>query len=137
MTRRLVDVAQDIIVKEEDCGTIQGVLVSAFMDDKDGIIEPLYDRIVGRYTNKKVINPETKEVIIDKNEFITEAIADKIIKAGITEVEIRNVLTCKTDHGVCQHCYGRNLATGNLVEMVKLLVLWVLNLLVNLVLSLP
>ena len=88
MTRRLVDVAQDIIVKEEDCGTIQGVVVSAFMDDKDGIIEPLYDRIVGRYTNKKVINPETKEVIIDKNEFITEAIADKIIKAGITEVEI-------------------------------------------------
>ena len=76
MTRRLVDVAQDIIVKEEDCGTIQGVVVSAFMDDKDGIIEPLYDRIVGRYTNKKVINPETKEVIIDKNEFITEAIAD-------------------------------------------------------------
>ena len=117
MTRRLVDVAQDIIVKEEDCGTIQGALVSAFMDDKDGIIEPLYDRIVGRYTNKKVINPETKEVIIDKNEYITEAIANKIIKAGITEVEIRTVLTCKTDHGVCQHCYGRNLATGNIVEI--------------------
>ena len=117
MTRRLVDVAQDIIVKEEDCGTIQGVVVSAFMDDKDGIIEPLYDRIVGRYTNKKVINPETKEVIIDKNEYITEAIANKIIKAGITEVEIRTVLTCKTDHGVCQHCYGRNLATGNIVEI--------------------
>ena len=87
------------------------------MDDKDGIIEPLYDRIVGRYTNKKVINPETKEVIIDKNEYITEAIANKIIKAGITEVEIRTVLTCKTDHGVCQHCYGRNLATGNIVEI--------------------
>ena len=117
MTRRLVDVAQDIIVKEEDCGTIQGVLVSAFMDDKDGIIEPLYDRILGRFTNKKVINPETKEVIIDKNEYITEAIADKIIKAGIKEVEIRTVLTCKTDHGVCQHCYGRNLATGNIVEI--------------------
>ena len=117
MTRRLVDVAQDIIVKEEDCGTIQGVLVSAFMDDKDGIIEPLYDRILERFTNKKVINPETKEVIIDKNEYITEAIADKIIKAGIKEVEIRTVLTCKTDHGVCQHCYGRNLATGNIVEI--------------------
>ena len=117
MTRRLVDVAQDIIVKEEDCGTIQGVVVSAFMDDKDGVIEPLYDRIVGRYTNKKVIHPETKDVIIDKNEYITEAIADKIIKAGITEVEIRNVLTCKTDHGVCQKCYGRNLATGNIVEI--------------------
>ena len=117
MTRRLVDVAQDIIVKEEDCGTIAGVIVSAFTDDKDGIIEPLYDRILGRYTNKKVINPETKEVIIDKNEYITEAIADKIIKAGITEVEIRSVLTCKTDHGVCQKCYGRNLATGNIVEI--------------------
>ena len=117
MTRRLVDVAQDIIVKEEDCGTIQGVVVSAFTDDKDGIIEPLYDRILGRYTNKKVINPETKEVIIDKNEYITETIADKIIKAGITEVEIRSVLTCKTDHGVCQKCYGRNLATGNIVEI--------------------
>ena len=83
MTRRLVDVAQDIIVREDDCGTTQGVLVSAFKDEKDGIIEPLYDRIMGRYTSKKVINPETKEMIIDKNELITEAIADKIIKAGI------------------------------------------------------
>ena len=117
MTRRLVDVAQDIIVREEDCGTTQGVLVSAFKDDKDGIIEPLYDRIMGRYTNKKVINPETKEVIIDKNELITEAIADKIIKAGIEEVEIRTALTCRTNHGVCRKCYGRNLATGNVVEI--------------------
>ena len=117
MTRRLVDVAQDIIVREEDCGTTQGVLVSAFKDDKDGIIEPLYDRIMGRFTNKKVINPETKEVIIDKNELITEAIADKIIKAGIEEVEIRTALTCRTNHGVCKKCYGRNLATGNVVEI--------------------
>ena len=117
MTRRLVDVAQDIIVKEEDCGTTQGVLVSAFKDDKDGIIEPLYDRIMGRFTSKKVINPETKELIVDKNELITEAIADKIIKAGIEEVEIRTALTCRTNHGVCQKCYGRNLATGNIVEI--------------------
>ena len=117
MTRRLVDVAQDMIIREEDCGTTQGVLVSAFVDDKDGIIEPLYDRILGRFTNKKVINPETKEVIIDKNEYITEAIADKIIKAGITEVEIRTALTCRTNHGVCRKCYGRNLATGNIVEI--------------------
>ena len=117
MTRRLVDVAQDIIVREDDCGTTQGVVVSAFKDDKDGIIEPLYDRIMGRYTNKKVINPETKEVIIDKNELITEAIADKIIKAGIEEVEIRTALTCRTNHGVCRRCYGRNLATGNVVEI--------------------
>ena len=117
MTRRLVDVSQDLIIREEDCGTIQGVTVCEFTDEKNGVIEPLYDRIVGRYTNKKVINPETKDVIIDKNSLITESIADKIVKAGIKEVEIRTVLTCKTDHGVCRHCYGVNLATGNMVEI--------------------
>jgi len=117
MTRRLVDVAQDIIVREDDCGTTQGVVVSAFKDDKDGIIEPLYDRIMGRFANKKVIHPETKEVLVDKNELINESIADKIIKAGIEEVEIRTALTCRTNHGVCKKCYGRNLATGNVVEI--------------------
>ena len=117
MTRRLVDVAQDIIVREEDCKTTQGSVIRAFTDDKNGIIEPLYDRILGRFTNKKVINPETKEVICEKDTYITEGIAEKIIKAGIEEVEIRNVLTCRTNHGVCQKCYGRNLATGNLVEI--------------------
>ena len=117
MTRRLVDVSQDLIIREEDCGTIQGVTVREFTDEKNGVIEPLYDRIVGRYTNKKVINPETKDVIIDKNSLITESIADKRVKAGIKEVEIRTVLTCKTDHGVCRHCYGVNLATGNMVEI--------------------
>ena len=117
MTRRLVDVAQDVIIREEDCGTTQGVLVRAFVDDKDGIIEPLYDRILGRYTSKKVIDPNTKEMICDKDEYITENIADKIIKAGIEEVEIRTTLTCRTDHGVCRKCYGRNLATGNIVEI--------------------
>ena len=117
MTRRLVDVAQDLIVREDDCGTTEGVRVSAFRDDKDGIIEPLYDRILGRFTNKKVIDPKTKEVIANENELITENIADKIIAAGIEEVEIRTVLTCRTDHGVCCKCYGRNLATGNVVEI--------------------
>ncbi len=117
MTRRLVDVAQDIIVREEDCGTTQGSLVTAFRDEKDGIIEPLYDRILGRYTSKKVINPQTKEMICDKDTYITEAIADKIIAAGIEAVEIRTVLTCRTNHGVCKKCYGRNLATGNIVEI--------------------
>ena len=117
MTRRLVDVSQDLIIREEDCGTIQGVMVREFTDEKNGVIEPLYDRIVGRFTNKKVINPETKDIIIDKNSLITESIADKIVKAGIKEVEIRTVLTCKTDHGVCRHCYGVNLATGNMVEI--------------------
>ena len=117
MTRRLVDVAQDMIVREEDCGTTQGSLVTAFRDNKDGIIEPLYDRILGRYTSKKVINPQTKEMICDKDTYITEAIADKIIAAGIEAVEIRTVLTCRTNHGVCKKCYGRNLATGNIVEI--------------------
>ena len=117
MTRRLVDVAQDMIVREVDCGTTQGSIVTAFTDDKDGIIEPLYDRILGRFTNKKVIDPNTKEVICEKDTYITENIADRIIKAGITSVEIRTVLTCRTARGVCQKCYGRNLATGNLVEI--------------------
>ncbi len=117
LTRRLVDVAQDIIVKSDDCGTENGVFVEAFVNEKDGtIVESLYDRIVGRYTSKKVINPETKETICERNTYITESLADKIIAAGITKVPIRTVLTCKEDHGVCCKCYGRNLATGTLVE---------------------
>ena len=117
MTRRLVDVAQDIIVKEADCGAISGIVVEDFIDEKSGtVIESLEDRIIGRYTATKVINPETKELIIDKNEMINENIAKKIVKAGIKKVEIRSALTCKSQFGVCQKCYGRNLATGNLVE---------------------
>ena len=118
LTRRLVDVAHDIIVKEDDCGTEQGVVVEAFINEKDNTqVESLRDRIVGRYTNKKIINPETKEVMYDKDTYITEAIADKIVEAGITKVSIRTVLTCKTEHGVCRKCYGRNLATGSIVEI--------------------
>ena len=118
LTRRLVDVAQDIIVKEDDCGTVDGVLVEAFINDKDGtVVEGLADRIIGRYTNKKILHPETKEVIAERNTYITENLADKIIAAGITKVPIRTVLTCKTEHGVCCKCYGRNLATGSLVEV--------------------
>ena len=117
LTRRLVDVAQDVIVKEDDCGTEQGVTVEAFINENDGtVVESLYDRILGRYTSKKVLNPETNDVICDRNTYITEQIADKIIKAGITKVPIRTVLTCKTEHGVCCKCYGRNLATGSIVE---------------------
>ncbi len=118
LTRRLVDVSQDMIVREADCGTDQGVVVRDFINEKTGsVIESLRDRIVGRFANKKVVHPETKEVIVDKLQMITESLADKIIKAGITEVEIRTVLTCGTQNGVCQKCYGRNLATGNLVEV--------------------
>ena len=118
LTRRLVDVAQDIIVKEEDCGTEAGVVVEDFINDKDGtVVETLYDRIVGRYTNKKIVHPETKEVMYERNTYITESIAEKIIAAGIKKVPIRTVLTCRTEHGVCCKCYGKNLATGSIVEI--------------------
>ena len=118
LTRRLVDVSQDMIVREADCGTDQGVVVRDFINEHTGaVIESLHDRIVGRYSNKKILHPETKEVIVDKLQLITESLADKIINAGIKEVEIRTILTCNTSNGVCQKCYGLNLATGNLVEI--------------------
>ncbi len=117
LTRRLVDVVQDVIIKEEDCGTEQGVVVSEFVNENDGtVIESLKDRIVGRFTNKVVLHPETKEVIAERNTYITENLAEKMIKAGITRVPIRTVLTCKAHDGICRKCYGRNLATGTIVE---------------------
>ncbi len=117
LTRRLVDVAQDIIIREEDCGCLEGLVVKAFIDEKDGtVIEDLGERILGRFASKKIVNPETKAVIVDRDELITENDVAKIEKAGITEVEIRSALTCISENGVCQKCYGRNLATGNLVE---------------------
>ncbi len=118
LTRRLVDVAQDMIIKENDCGTDQGVSVRAFINEKTGtVIESLRDRIVGRFANKKIIDPNTKKVLVERLDMITESIADKIVAAGIEEVEIRTILTCGTEGGLCQKCYGRNLATGNLVEI--------------------
>ncbi len=118
LTRRLVDVSQDMIVREADCHTEQGVVARAFVNEKTGtVIEGLRDRIVGRFANKKVIDPTTKKVLVEKDELITDNIADKIVEAGIEEVEIRTILTCNTEKGVCQKCYGRNLATGNLVEI--------------------
>jgi len=118
LTRRLVDVSQDVIVREDDCGTDQGIIVRDFINEKNGtIIESLKDRITGRYTNKKVINPETKEVIVDRLTYVTDQLADKIVKAGVKEVEIRSILSCGTHNGVCCKCYGKNLATGNLVEI--------------------
>ncbi len=117
LTRRLVDVVQDIIVREFDCGSINGVEVYDLINDKDGsVIEPLSERILGRYSAKKIIHPETKEILLEKGEMITENIVSKIEKTGIKRVEIRSILTCKCENGVCQKCYGRNLATGNLVE---------------------
>ncbi|MGE5455713.1 MAG: DNA-directed RNA polymerase subunit beta' [Ignavibacteriales bacterium] len=117
LTRRLVDVVQDVIVKEEDCGSEQFVTVEAFVAEDGTNIESLHDRIVGRYTNKPILHPETKEVLVEKDTYITEQLADRILGAGVTKVPIRSVLTCKTDHGVCRKCYGRNLATGSMVEI--------------------
>jgi len=116
LTRRLVDVAQDVIVREEDCGTDKGFVVSRIQDGKE-VIEDLYDRIEGRYSFETVRHPETGEVIVGRNELIDSTKADAIIAAGIDKVQIRSVLSCRTRHGVCKKCYGRNLATGTHVEI--------------------
>ncbi|OCL27845.1 DNA-directed RNA polymerase subunit beta' [Orenia metallireducens] len=116
LTRRLVDVSQDVIVREEDCGTEDGLLIKAIAEDGE-IIEPLSERIIGRVPSGDLVNPETGEVIVHKNETITEEIMEEIEAAGIEEVEIRTVLTCRTEHGVCQRCYGRNLADGKMVNV--------------------
>ncbi|HAQ1389155.1 TPA: DNA-directed RNA polymerase subunit beta' [Enterococcus faecium Ef_aus0087] len=116
LTRRLVDVAQDVIIREEDCGTDRGLEIQAIREGNE-IIESLEDRLVGRYTRKEVRHPETNELIIAGNQLISEDIAKQIVDAGVETVTIRSVFTCNTKHGVCKHCYGRNLATGSDVEV--------------------
>ena len=116
LTRRLVDVSQDIIVREHDCGTHEGLIV---YDIKDGnqIIEKMQERIIGRYVVNDVYDPNTKELIVDTETMITEEIADKIVNAGIEKLEVRSVLACRSKHGVCQKCYGMGLARRNLVSI--------------------
>ena len=116
LTRRLVDVAQDIIVREEDCGTTEGIEIE---DIKDGnqIIEKLEERLVGKYPLKDIYNPKTKELIVDKDTLITPDISEEIVASGITKVEVRSVLGCKTKHGVCAKCYGMGLATRKEVNI--------------------
>ncbi|MBW3563140.1 MAG: DNA-directed RNA polymerase subunit beta' [Acidobacteria bacterium] len=116
LTRRLVDVAQDVIVTNGDCDTIDGITVQAIMEGGD-ILEPLRDRIVGRVAQEDLHDPLTTELIVGQNEEVTEELANQIQEAGIESVKIRSVLTCETRRGVCQRCYGRNLATGRLVEL--------------------
>ena len=115
LTRRLVDVAQDVVVREKDCGTDRGLEVTAITNGNE-MIEPLYDRIMGRYTMKSVFNPKTGEKIVGKNVLIDEEMAQKIVDAGVKKVTIRSAFTCNTEHGVCERCYGRNAATGDRVE---------------------
>lgn len=116
LTRRLVNVAQDVIVREEDCGTDRGLLVS---DIKEGteMIEPFIERIEGRYSKETIRHPETDEIIIRPDELITPEIAKKITDAGIEQMYIRSAFTCNARHGVCEKCYGKNLATGEKVEV--------------------
>ncbi|TQS76081.1 DNA-directed RNA polymerase subunit beta' [Ornithinibacillus gellani] len=116
LTRRLVDVAQDVIVRETDCGTDRGLTVSALMDGTE-MIEPLLDRLVGRTVFETVKHPETEAIIIEADQVISEDQAKTIVDAGIESVTIRTVFTCNTKHGVCKKCYGRNLATGDEVEV--------------------
>ncbi|MGD7046404.1 DNA-directed RNA polymerase subunit beta' [Jeotgalibacillus proteolyticus] len=116
LTRRLVDVAQDVIVREEDCGTDRGLRVRSLKDGTE-TIEPLEERLEGRYSNQTVKHPGNGKVFVRRNELITEDIARQIIEAGIEEVSIRSAFTCNTRHGVCEKCYGKNLATGEKVEV--------------------
>lgn len=116
LTRRLVDVAQDVIVRETDCGTDRGLAVTALRDGSE-LIETLEERLIGRYARKTVYHPETNEVIVKENELINEDMAKEIVDSGLEKVHIRSAFTCNTRHGVCKRCYGRNLATGNEVEV--------------------
>ena len=116
LTRRLVDVSQDVIIREEDCGTHAGMWVSDVTDGKE-VIEPLADRLPGRYVVEAVVDPQTGEVIAEANTMLSPAQVKKIIAAGIKKVHIRTVLTCKSKHGVCAHCYGADLASGKPVSV--------------------
>jgi DNA-directed RNA polymerase subunit beta' len=111
LTRRLVDVAQDVVINDEDCGTLRGIATSALKDNEE-VVEPLYDRIIGRTSLHNIYNPVTDEIIIEAGQQIDEDIAKTIEEAGIETVEIRSVLTCESKRGVCVRCYGKNLATG-------------------------
>ena len=116
LTRRLVDIAQDVVVNEDDCGTINGIETSALKDGEE-IVESLADRIAGRFTLERVKHPITGEVIIDVNEEITDEIARAIEEIGVESVKVRTVLTCEAKHGVCRKCYGRDLATKKTVNI--------------------
>jgi DNA-directed RNA polymerase subunit beta' len=116
LTRRLVDVAQDVVITTEDCGTLRGLVATALKKSEE-VVESLYDRVLGRVTVHDVYHPQTGDLIVASGEPINEDIAEKIANSPIEEVEIRSVLTCEQKQGVCGKCYGRNLATGRMVQM--------------------
>jgi DNA-directed RNA polymerase subunit beta' len=116
LTRRLVDVAQDVIISEDDCQTIEGISVTAIVEGGE-VIEPLRDRLVGRVTMEDIYDPLTGDLIIKANEEVNEDLANQIQSTGIEKVKIRSVLTCESRRGVCIRCYGRDLASGRMVEL--------------------
>ena len=116
LTRRLVDVSQDVIIREQDCGTTEGIIACEIRDGNE-VIEKFADRLVGRYPLKDIVHPETGEVLVSKETMMTEGDAKKIIDAGIKSVEIRSILKCRLKNGVCAHCYGSNLATGTPINI--------------------
>jgi DNA-directed RNA polymerase subunit beta' len=115
LTRRLVDVSQDVIINQTDCGTLRGLVATA-LKKNDEVVEPLYDRILGRTSVHDIFYPETENIIVQAGELISESVAEEIEKAGIDEVEIRSVLTCEMRRGVCSKCYGRNLSTHRIAQ---------------------
>jgi DNA-directed RNA polymerase subunit beta' len=117
LTRRLVDVSQDVIVREDDCGTEEGIYVEAIGPKGKNAVEPLSERCIGRYTAEEIVDPESGDVIVENNTLINRKKMDKIEAADIDRVKIRSVLTCEAQHGVCRKCYGRNLATGQPVDI--------------------
>ena len=116
LTRRLVDVSQDIIVREHDCGTDEGLEVYAIKDGNQ-VIEPLQERLIGRFPLHNIVNPETNEVLCDTDTMISEEVANKIVELGIERVVVRSPLNCKSKHGICEKCYGMSLATRKLVRI--------------------
>ncbi len=117
LTRRLVDVSQDLVITEEDCQTDRGIVVRDIIDNDGKIIEPVVDRLTGRYSQQTVVHPKTGEILIQRDTYITETMAKEVVNAGIKEVKIRTVLTCNAKNGLCKRCYGQNLATGEKVEV--------------------
>ena len=116
LTRRLVDVSQDVIIRELDCGTDDYIVAKAIADGNE-VIESFRDRLVGRTAREDIVNPETGEIIIHADHLMSEADADRVVAAGVTEAKIRSILTCQARIGVCAKCYGSNLSTGNLVDV--------------------
>ncbi len=117
LTRRLVDVSQDVVISIEDCGTDKGLRVEAIVDRDGKVIESLEERITGRYASSDVLHPETGEVLVERNQYFSENLAKKVIEAGLTSVPVRTALTCTAEVGICRKCYGKNLATGEKAEV--------------------